>query len=792
MRWLKLLRDLRAESGRALLMLLAIGFALFAVTAMLGAYGIVTREVEVNYVATNPAHATIDVGAVTPEMLEVTRATAGVADAEARSVVEARVEVGDEWMRMLLFVVEDFEAMRMNLFTPVSGAWPPPDGTMLIERMAVGVIGAGEGGTVVVKTPNGAATEIPVSGIVHDTTLAPAWQEQSGYGYLSLETFASLGEPAVFEELRVLFEGSPTQAEIDEQALGLAAALEARGADVHAVKVPPPRQHPHQSQIASGLLMFLAMAVLALVLAAVLVAAVLAATLARQVREIGVMKAVGARSGQIATMYVVAVLALGALALVVSVPFGALAAGGLSVVMADTMNFRVTDFSVPLWVCGAVILAGLLMPVITALPAIAGASRVTVRQALSSTGVASRFGSSPAGRALANIGSFGLTWRLALRNTFRRRGRLLLSLALLATGGALFVTALSAREGWRALAATALTDRHYDVEFRLADPVPDSTLATALDTSGAVERYEVWGTEQTAFAVEGRLDVMRTYPDRGHGSFAILGVPPQTRLVTLPLIEGRWLSESDTEAVVLSQQNHRQGGAPKVGDRVTLSVGGEPADFTLVGIVREIGGGGAYVTKAAYDALAGAAGGQLVRIVLNRASGTDAALVALESAFEAAGVGVERAMPIDTLYEALVGHVEVPVTMLVAAAVLLALIGGLGLASMASVSVLERTREIGVMKAIGALPRTIIGMVVGEGAVVAGLSWLIALVLALPLIAGIGSFGAVMFGTPLPFRVSADGAALWLALILTIGVAASALPAWRAGRLVVREALAYT
>jgi putative ABC transport system permease protein len=124
--------------------------------------------------------------------------------------------------------------------------------------------------------------------------------------------------------------------------------------------------------------------------------------------------------------------------------------------------------------------------------------------------------------------------------------------------------------------------------------------------------------------------------------------------------------------------------------------------------------------------------------------------------------------------------------------VLLALIGGLGLASMASVSVLERTREIGVMKAIGALPRTIIGMVVGEGAVVAGLSWLIALVLALPLIAGIGSFGAVMFGTPLPFRVSTDGAALWLALILTIGVAASALPAWRAGRLVVREALAYT
>ena len=792
MRWLKLLRDIRAESGRAILMLLAMGFALFAVSAMLGAYGIVTREVAANYMATNPAHATIDVGAVRPEMLELARNTPGVVDAEARSVVEARVKVGDEWMRMLLFVVDDFAAVRMNRFSPISGVWPPPDGTILLERMAVGVIGAGEGGTVTVKTPNGAATTLPVSGIVHDTTLAPAWQEQSGYGYLSMKTFASLGERPIFEELRVLFDGSPTQAEIDEQALALAAALKAQGAEVHAVKVPPPGQHPHQGQIASGLLMFLAMAILALILAAVLVAAVLAAMLARQVREIGVMKAVGAGGGQIAAMYVVALLALGGLALLVSLPLGVLAAGELSVVMADTMNFRVVDFSVPLWAYAVVVLSGLLMPVIAAFPAIAGASRITVREALSATGIASRFGSGPAARALAVIGGLNLTSRLAARNIFRRPGRLLLSLALLATGGALFVTALSAREGWRALAATALTDRHYDVEYRLADPVPEATLAAALTTSGAVEGYEVWGTEETAFAVEGRLDVMRTYPDRGHGSFAILGVPPETKLVMLPLIEGRWLTAADTDAVVLSQQNHRQGGRPKVGERVTLSVGGKPTAFTLVGIVREIGGGGAYVPKDTYDSLAGPDGGQLVRVVLDRSSGTSGALRAVEGALESAGIAVERAMPIDTLYEALVGHVEVPVTMLVAAAVLLALIGGLGLASMASISVLERTREIGIMKAVGALPRTIIGIVVGEGAFVAGLSWLVALVLALPLIAGIGSFGAVMFGTPLPFMVSTAGALLWLGLILAVGLASSVLPAWRAGRLVVREALAYT
>lgn len=794
MRWTKLLRDVGAESGRALIMLTSIAFALFAVTAMLSAYGIVTREVSVNYLSTNPASATIDVDAVTPEMLRMAKAFPGIADAEPRSVVEARVQVGTEWMRMLLFVVDDFEAMRLNLFRPISGAWPPPDGTILIERMAADLIGADEGTTVTIRTANGRPTELPVSGIVHDTTLAPAWQEQSGYGYLTIKTFAALGEKPVFEELRILVAGNPTQAQADAKALELADALKAQGVDVHDVKVPPVGQHPHQGQIGSALLMFLSLAVMALVLAAILVAAVLAATLARQVREIGVMKAIGARSSQIAVTYIGALLALGAIALAISVPPGVLAAGALSEIMADTMNFTITNYAVPLWVYGVVVAAGLLMPVIAASPAIVRASRITVREALSSTGVTSSFGSGLFGRALGALRGLGVTWLLAGRNTFRRRGRLLLSLALLATGGALFITAMSAREGWREIAASVLTNKHYDVEFRFAANVDESRIAAAIERSGAAERYEIWGAEQTSQISEGQQHVMRTYPDRGHGSFAIQGVPPATDMVTLPIVEGRWLTAGDTDALVLTQQNHRQNAGLRIGDKLTLSVGGKPAVWTLVGVVQEIGGGGAYVNKASYDRLAGADAGRMVRIVLKTgpADRGEAALAAIETAFTAAGIGIERAVPLDTLYLALVGHVEVPVSMLVSASVLLALIGGLGLASMMTVNVVERTREIGVMKAVGALPSTVVMMVVGEGLFTAVLSWILALVVALPLIAGIGQFGAVMFGTPLPFVVSMPAVAIWFGLVTTIALVASAVPAIRASRLVVREALAYT
>src|SRR5215207_5828164 len=80
MRWIKLLRDLQAEAGRNLIMLAAIGVALFGVMVMLGAYAVVTREVRVNYLSTNPASASIDV-AVTPRVLELARAFPGIADA---------------------------------------------------------------------------------------------------------------------------------------------------------------------------------------------------------------------------------------------------------------------------------------------------------------------------------------------------------------------------------------------------------------------------------------------------------------------------------------------------------------------------------------------------------------------------------------------------------------------------------------------------------------------------------------------------------------------------------------
>jgi putative ABC transport system permease protein len=119
-------------------------------------------------------------------------------------------------------------------------------------------------------------------------------------------------------------------------------------------------------------------------------------------------------------------------------------------------------------------------------------------------------------------------------------------------------------------------------------------------------------------------------------------------------------------------------------------------------------------------------------------------------------------------------------------------VGGLGLMTTMSLNVFERRREMGVMRALGATPRTIWLMVVAEGVVIGLLSWFIAALLAWPISKVIGDFiTKVLFRSGLDFTFEPLGLLIWIVVSISLSAAASFLPAWKASRVTVREALAY-
>jgi putative ABC transport system permease protein len=149
-------------------------------------------------------------------------------------------------------------------------------------------------------------------------------------------------------------------------------------------------------------------------------------------------------------------------------------------------------------------------------------------------------------------------------------------------------------------------------------------------------------------------------------------------------------------------------------------------------------------------------------------------------------------MPFAELRTAVGDHVVVLVNALVALAAVLGCVGLLGMSSSMTTAVVERTREIGVMKAMGAVRRRILSAILLEGVLTAALSAVMAVLLALPLAAVVEvHLGRLGFMAPLPFVLSLGGAVLWTALVLVASLLATWLPARRAAAISVRAAIAH-
>lgn len=134
---------------------------------------------------------------------------------------------------------------------------------------------------------------------------------------------------------------------------------------------------------------------------------------------------------------------------------------------------------------------------------------------------------------------------------------------------------------------------------------------------------------------------------------------------------------------------------------------------------------------------------------------------------------------------------SVIVTLLAVMAVVIGAVGSIALSGVLSLGVIERQREIGVLRAIGATSRAIGGLFVGEGVLLGWLSWLIALPLSIPASRLMAEGLSQALDTQLVYRQTFTGAILWFGIITILAVAASWLPARSATQISVRKSLVY-
>ncbi|MFN8410863.1 MAG: FtsX-like permease family protein [Anaerolineales bacterium] len=778
----KILRDLLVNKSRSLLIVLAVAVGVAAFGLMITGRIVLEENLRDVYAGTKPAHTTLTLSSFDKDLLKIVRAKEDVEIAQPSRVDQARIQsASDSWLGFEIHTlpVSDFNSLnKITLNGQVFSS--PPLNHIFIERSLKNIMQVGD--TVKLELLNGDVYTLTVDGFVNDLSHLPSEITLTGLGYISPETADALGFDSNYNQLAVKFKNVLTRTDIEIKTTKLIKDIEKEGYTVVSAPVLAPNKYALGDNMSSVLFILGALGVLTLILSAFLVTSVMSAVMSQQIPQIGILKSLGARIHQTVALYVQEVLLFGLLALLLAVPMGLIGAYFLADGVASGMNFNVEHFRLPAFTLILQAFSALLAPLLAALFPILSGSLITIREAISNY--------KPEG--VTQIGGFRLFGdlpqlaNLSVRNTFRRKGRLVLTFVALLLAGSMFIAIIGIRQSMRQAVQEIQGDLNYDVGIDFTQPYAVSKIEDETLKVDQVLALETWAVDN------GRLVF-----DHNHltGSIALYGVPENTKMARPGIIHGTWLNPNVTHAIFVNADFMDLSPALKIGSIVKLNIAGREENWTIVG-----SGGRGFVPVAYvfYDDLVSQTGlnGRANRVVVQTAQSDSISQSKAQSEilaqFKKTNLDVVGSQTTIQLKETNAAQMDVLIILLLAMVVLIAIVGGLGLAITMSLNVIERTREIGILRSLGAQNGVVRRVVIVEGLVIGIISWLLAIPCSIPLAIWLGnSLGNALLARPLDYIFSIPAILMWLGLMLLISVIASLIPAQSAAKLTIRDALVY-
>lgn len=792
-RWKKVWADFWSNKGRTFLTIMTIMVGTFAVgfNSNLGLY--MNESMDGDYLSAQPSEAEVYTSSFDDDMVRLARTVPGVNGVEGSGSVSARILHTDgTYVDIRFTALEDPKAQTLNLLKPAAGETSIPfyDEKQTILDASALSLGYQPGDMLVIELDDGKRREIELAGYVHAVTGFPYSLARVVFAYVTPETLEWLGGSRDYDMLAVSVAENPTDAaHVTEVAQAVADRMERAGETVYFVNVYQPGHHFAWS-ITQGVFFVLGvLGYLTVLLSCFLIVNTVTALMTQQTRQIGIMKAVGGDTLQIAGMYTTLILGFGLGALLMAIPLANMAAEYIGSGMAAWLNFYTEPYvGYPSSVIQQILVA-LVVPLLAAIYPIYNSVRVTVREALSDYGLGGN--AKPRKDSVSrNATLVARPIRISIRNTFRRKTRLILTLFTLILGGAVFIGVYNLWESFDQVIE--------DIQgYFLADINTSFGRGYRFDKVSALAE-SVPGVE----SVEGWLEypgTLKMGEDDESGTQILFVAPPSTSTLIDPIITaGRWLEQGDENAIVIG--NHLLNMFPdlKVGDWLTIEINGKETDWHIVGIYSITGNVSPPLLYVNYEYVSKIVGepGMVysLRVLTTDHSAATQKRVndQLQALFKERGIQVTSTQLGTQFIEDQKAQTDILVYFMLVMASLIAVVGGLGLMGTMSINVLERTREIGVMRAIGASNWDIQAIVLVEGMVIGVLSWAVSIFVSIP-ITNVLCYGVGMaiLTAPMPTVYGVSGVIAWLVFTVVLGSLASALPARRASRLTVRDTLAY-
>ena len=802
-RWHKMLSDLWSNKTRTLLVVASIGVGLFAVGMIDSLRTILQTDMRNGYAMLNPTNIQVYASGLNDDMVDTVRSVPGVKEVNPVTTVEIMARTGpDAWSRISLQAIPNFNKMTINRVALVSGRWPPRDKELVIERSRMGDLYATRPGYIDLKLPSGTIRQMPIVGVEHDQTVGIA-SSGGGFfvapmqGFITQDTLEWLEQDPAYNLLYItVAQQGDDPAHLRDVANRVTKVIEDNGGLVYNTMTRGTHEHPNISYVDAIAGILYALGLLVVILSGFLITNTLQSLMGQQTQQIAIMKTVGARSGQITVIYLALIAAFGALALVFAIPLSRQAAFALLAFLSQRINFDVVRYRTVISTVMLQIAIAIIVPQVAGIVPILNGTRRKVEDTLTGSLTESdptREGWLDRRLAALSLGKrrFPRPLLISLRNTFRHKGRLALTLVTLTLGGAIFIATFNVQGS---LETYIQKLSHYfdaDVNLTMTSPYRITEIQDALKHVPGVGQVEGW-----AFA---RCELLLDNDQTGD-AVQLLGPPIGSKLLQPIMIEGRWIQPGDTNAIVLSERFKTTFPNLRVGDAFRLRVNGEKTTWIVVGFFQFAGKSAGYIAYTGYDYLA-----QLVhepnqavsfRITGDRPKMTPQEQrdlsVRISAYLQQRGFDVTDSDTGTSLILHTSEGLSTLTTFLLIIAIMIALVGSIGLMGTMSMNVMDRTREIGVMRAIGASDRAVMNMVIVEGVLIGLISWVLGTLLALPLSQALSdTIHLALFSARANFTFTLKGPLYWLGLVILLSVLASVIPARNAARLTIREALAY-
>ena len=798
--WDKVWFDLWQRKARTLLAVLSIAVGVFAIGAIFGLTDQLLSGMNEAHQAVAPSHLNIVLRRfIDRETAESLTDIPGVVGVEPINIATVRYKTAPDapWQPATAVARDDYEHQTFDWLILKQGVWPDED-SIGVERITSEYYGIPLGAEIIFEM-EGTDRAFPITGLVRHPFVPPPDFGGNAYFFFDQASMTRFGFPEG-GYIQLLVQVAPySEAYARDRAAAIKEQLAKQDVGVSLVIYQEPEKHWGYDTVLGITVVLQILAVVSLLTSVIIVINTTMAIITQQTDQIGVIKALGGTTRDVARVYLVGVLIFGLLALLVALPAGMLAAYFTTrqLLLIFNIDYDVFRISPPAVVWQ--VLAAIMAPLLAALWPVMRGAAISVREALATYGLGGDFGFSRFDQVVESAAERLLPspYTIALGNMFRRKGRLLLTQLVLVLAGAMFLMVLTLSASVTHTLDLELNRRQYDMRLFFFQQHRSDRVETLLESYPGVTEAESWYSVTGTVLREGEQ-----VEDTGGLGAELFGLPQGSTMYEPRIIDGRWLSPDDTGRVAVISRDTAEFNDLSVGNMITIDLGElGSADFEVIGTYQAISPD-VFSTDPIYAPAAAVVNvtrqanrANQVVIRSDRADDDQAALLMeLDDYLKSYNMEIspffsrtreqDRAYAYNTF--AIVNQI------LFSLAIVMGIVGGIGLMGSLSISVVERTREVGVLRSIGGTSPVIMTMFILEGVLQGLLSWLLAVPLSYLLARPIAAvLGETIFKVSLDFAYNYTAVGVWLVAVVCIAFLASIIPAHAAGRISVRESLAY-